>query len=53
MQKLIADIHPGDTLIMEDGSRILVKRIEWLTYSEVVTVNSEILFNKFDWVEVA
>ncbi len=53
MSKLIADVHTGDVLIMKDRSRILVRRIEWLTYSPVVTVNGEILFDKNDWVEVA
>ena len=52
MQKLIADVHPGDTLILKDGSRILVRKITWLTYSPVVTVNGAILFAKTDWVEV-
>lgn len=52
MRKLIADVHPGDTLMMPDGYHVLVERIEWLSYSPVVTINSEILFDKFDWVEV-
>lgn len=52
MDKLIADVHPGDVLIMKDGSRVTVRRIEWLTYSPVVTINYEILFAKDDWVEV-
>jgi len=52
MNKLIADVHPGDVLVMKDGNHILVRRIEWLTYSPIVTINCEILFAKDDWVEV-
>lgn len=52
MKKLIADVNPGDTLVIPDGSHVLVERIEWLSYSRIVTINSKIRFDKFDWVEV-
>lgn len=48
-RKLIADVHPGDNIVME-GEKIFVRKVEWATYSPVVIINDEILLNKEDWV---
>lgn len=57
IKKLIADVHPGDTIVLNDEvygpSYVLVRKIEWISYAPLVTINGEILFAKDDWVEVA
>jgi preprotein translocase subunit YajC len=52
MKKLLADLAPGDVIILNGGHKILVRKIEWMTHSETVLVNGEIIFNKQDRVEV-
>ncbi len=53
MNKLIADVKPGDVLILKGGYRMLVRRIEWMTHSKNVLVNGGVIFDKYDRVEVA
>lgn len=57
MKKLMADVELGDTIVLRDEvygpSYVLVRRIEWANYSELVSINGEIMFAKDDRVEIA
>lgn len=50
-RKLISDVNPGDTIMVE-YRLILVRKIIWLTHSQNVIVNGDVLFDKYDSVDV-
>lgn len=55
-QRLIADVHPGDSLVFRDDvygiSTVLVSRVEWDSTLPMVKINDEMIFAKDAWVEV-
>ena len=57
MKKLIADVETGDIIVLRDEvygpSNVLVRKIEWMSYAPLVTINGEMMFAKDDWVEIA
>ncbi|QDH45642.1 hypothetical protein AAM22_gp67 [Pantoea phage vB_PagM_AAM22] len=57
VKKLIADLKTGETIVLRDEvygpSYTLVRKIEWMTFAPIVTINGEMCFRKEDWVEVA
>lgn len=57
MRKLIADVKPGDVIRLEvapwsNSEEVLVRTIVWLTHSETMVINGELLYLKDSWVEV-